>query len=206
MFSTLVAVTLTAMSCATSRTTFHDTWKNPDAAPLDLNGKKVLAVFMSGNDTVRYPAEEAMARELSARGAEAVSAHTIFSDADLRDADAIKQQAADLGYTAAFIIRPTGTTTVYDYTPALWAGSPYRHLWGPGYWRWGWGTAFEPGYLTADKVVRAETTVYSLEADDLVFSTVSRTYDPGRTSSFISELTKDVAQRMTRDGILAASL
>jgi hypothetical protein len=204
--ATFVISALT-MSCATNNTTFQSTWKNPEAPRLDLHGRKVVAVFMSSNDSVRYRAEDAIAAELTARGADGVAAHTFLTDADIRDADVVQQKARDAGFIAAVIVRITGNDTQYRYNPGpgVFGGGPYRHLWGPGYWRWGWGTVGAPGYLSVDKIVRAETLVYSTESDELVWSAVSRTFDPGHIDSFMSELTKDVAKRMTKDGVLTAS-
>ena len=207
IFTATLVISALAMSCATSNTTFQSTWKNPEAPMLDLHGRKVVAVFMSSNDSVRYRAEDAIAAELTARGADGIAAHTFLTDADIRDADIVREKAREEGFSAAVIVRITGNDTQYTYNrgPGVFAGGPYRHLWGPGYWRWGWGTVWEPGYLSVDKIVRAETLVYSTEPDELVWSAMSRTFDPGHIDSFMSELTKDVARRMTKDGVLTAS-
>jgi hypothetical protein len=208
IFTATLVISGLTMSCATSNTTFQSTWKNPAAPALDLHGRKVVAVFMSSNDSVRYRAEDAMATELTARGAEGVAAHTFLTDDDIRNADVVQEKAGQQGFTAAVIVRITGNDTQYTYNggPGLWAGGPYRHLWGAGYWRSGWGSVWAPGYLSVDKIVRAETLVYSTEPDELVWSAVSRTFDPGHIDSFMTELTKDAAKRMTKDGVLSASL
>ena len=64
--------------------------------------------------------------------------------------------------------RMTGTVRSTTYTPGFWTGGPYRHLWGAGL-EIGLGERVEPGYLTTDKIVRADTLVYSLERDELVW-------------------------------------
>ena len=44
--------------------------------------------------------------------------------------------------------------------------------------------------------------VYSLEQDKLVWAGVSRTVEPSKVDSFITELAKEVANQMEKDGLL----
>ena len=191
---------LATFSCAT--TTFQTTWRSPDARPLKLSGKKAVGVFVSRDHTLRRRAEDAMAREISARGARGVPAYTILTDEEVRDRDAAKAKLEQLGFSGAVVMRVVGTQTQYTYEPAYWARPYYHRFWG-GYWGWGWGTIWEPGYLVADKIVSVETLVYSLEQDQLVWAGVSRTVDPARIDSFIAELATAVTKQMAKDGLLA---
>jgi len=202
--TTVVVLALTLTACATSNTTFQSTWKNPEASPLNLNGQRVLAVFMTNDTSLRHRAEDAIAAEITARGAVGVASYTVLSDADLRDSEATREKARDEGFTAAVVMRLTGSGTQYTYTPGFWTGAPYRHIWGPGYWQWGWGRVWERGYLTADKFVKAETLVYSLDQDDLVWAGTSKTFEPGRIDKFVTTLTEDVSKQMSKDGVIAS--
>src|SRR3954471_20295067 len=79
------AAALFSFACAT--TTFQSTWKAPDAQPLRLTGQKVAAVFVSRNASVRRRAEDAMAREITSRGARGVPSYTVLSEDRVRDLD-----------------------------------------------------------------------------------------------------------------------
>jgi hypothetical protein len=193
------ALSLATFACAT--TTFQSTWRSPDARPLKLSGKKVVGVFVSKNQTLRRRAEDAMAREISARGAQGVPAYTILTDEEVKNRDAAKAKLEQLGFSGAVVMRVVGTQTQYTYEPAYWARPYYRHFWA-GYWGWGWGTVWEPGYLVADKIVSVETLVYSLEQDQLVWAGVSRTVDPTQIDPFIAELATAVTRQMAKDGLL----
>jgi hypothetical protein len=195
------AVALATFACAT--TTFQSTWRSPDARPLKLSGKKVVGVFVSKNQTLRRRAEDAMAREISARGAQGVPAYTILTDEEVKDRDAAKAKLEQLGFSGAVVMRVVGKETQYSYEPAYWARPYYHRFWGGGYWGWGWGTVWEPGYLVADKIVSVETLVYSLEQDQLVWAGVSRTVDPTQIDPFIAELATAVTKQMAKDGLLA---
>ncbi|MEP6995065.1 MAG: hypothetical protein ABI968_11130 [Acidobacteriota bacterium] len=197
---TLLSLVIGALAC--SSTTFQSTWRAPDARPLQLRGRKVVGLFISKNPTIRHTAENAMAREITARGAQGVPAYTVLSDAEERDQDRAKAKVDSMGFSGMVVMRVVGRETQYSYeAPTVWARPYYRHMWG-GYWGWGWQTVGTPGYLTADRVVKVETLVYSMEQDQLVWAGISKTVDPAHIDNFIGELASAVADRMEKDGLL----
>jgi hypothetical protein len=197
------AMALATFACAT--TTFQSTWRDPEARPLRLTGRKVVGLFVSKDPVRRRRAEDAMAREISARGAQGVPAYTVLSDEEIKDRESAKAKLERLGFSGAVVMRVVGSQTQYTAVePAYWAGPHYHRFWG-GYWGWGWGAIWEPGYLVADKIVSVETLVYSLEQDLLVWAGISRTVDPAQIESFISELASAVSKQLEKDGLLARS-
>jgi hypothetical protein len=198
------AATLLGAACAT--TTFESTWKSPDARPLRLAGRKVVTVFVSKDPLMRRRAEDAMAREINARGAEGVPSYTFLSDGEIGDRAAAKAKADALGFAGAVVMRVVGSETIYNNTRSdvVWAGPEYRRFWG-GYWGWGWGAAWQPGALSVSRIVKVETLIYSLEQDQLVWGGVSRTIEPGRIEDFVAELAAAVSKQMAEDGVLARS-
>lgn len=141
----LVAAALVSVACAT--TIFVSTWKAPDARPLRLSGRKVVAIFLSKSPATRRLAEDAMAKEISARGAQGVPGYTILSDEEVKNRDAAKAKLESLGFSGAVVMRVVGKETEVTYEPGiLWTRPYYRHFWG-GYWGWGWERVWEPGYL-----------------------------------------------------------
>jgi len=198
-FHWLLAVAmLLSLSCAT--TTFQSTWKSPTARPLRLAGRKVAAVFVNRDPALRRRAEDAMAREISARGARGIPAYTVLSDSEIRDQEGAKAKFEQLGFSGAVVMRIVGSETQYTYESAFWVHPHYHHFWG-GYWGWGWGTVWEPAYLREDRIVKVETLVYSLEQDQLVWAGVSRTFNPSEIEGFISELSAAVSKKMAKEGL-----
>jgi hypothetical protein len=196
----LAALALAPLACST--TTFESIWRAPDAQPLRLTGQKVVGLFLSKSPATRRKAEDAMAREISARGARGVPAYTVLSDEEVKDQEAAKAKLEKLGFGGAVVMRVVGRETQYSYEPGIaWARPYYRRFWG-GYWRWGWDTVYEPGYLQVDKIVKVETLVYSLVQDQLVWAGVSRTVDPAHIEDFIAELSQAVTKQMEKDGLL----
>jgi hypothetical protein len=199
--ATVAAAVLGIVAC--SSTTFDSTWRAPDARPLQLSGKKAVAIFVNKNMTLRRTAEDALARQISAHGAQGVAAYTIFGDEDIRDQAMVRAKLQSLGFSGIVIMRVAGKETQVNYVPGSYYGSPYYRTWG-GYWGYGWGAVYDPGYLSVEKVVKIETLVYSLDQDKLVWAGVSRTVDPTQVDSFVSEVAKACAEQMEKDGLIHA--
>ena len=200
---TLAAVLAAAVACTS--TTFDSTWRSPEARPLQLTGRKVLAVFVARDQGRRRRGEDAMVREIQARGAQAVASYTVLSEQEARDPEGSKAKLQQLGFAGAVVMRVVGRETEVTYEPGVvWTRPYYRHFWG-GYWVWGWGHVWEPGYLRADRVVKVETLVYSLEQDQLVWAGVSRTVNPDRIDDLVADLAKAVTRQLQKSGLLASA-
>jgi hypothetical protein len=199
MILILAVLALSPLACST--TTFESTWRSPEAQPLRLEGQKVVGMFLSKSPARRRRAEDAMAREISARGAQGVPAYTVLSDEEVKDQEIARAKLEKLGFGGAVVMRVVGRETQYSYEPAaVWARPHYRHFWA-GYWRWGWDSVYEPAYLQVDKIVKVETLVYSLVQDQLVWAGVSRTVDPSHIEDFIAELAQAVTKQLEKDGL-----
>ena len=74
-----------ALAAALTAVSFKAVWKSPEVAQLNDAGKKVAALIVSADFNLRMSAEEALARELTARGTEGVAAYRLIPTAELRD-------------------------------------------------------------------------------------------------------------------------
>jgi hypothetical protein len=81
------------------------------------------------------------------------------------------------------------------------ASARYGSFWG-GYYRYGWGAVYEPGYLRTDTIVTVETLVYSLADDKLIWAGASQTTNPSSLDGFVRELAGKVADQMRKEGLL----
>jgi hypothetical protein len=199
------AVTLTA--CAT--TSFHSTWRNPAAQPLNLKSKKVAALVLSEDTGLRYGAEDAMAREITAHGAVGVPAYSLIPSELVREKDQekAKQKAKELlenaeveGVVAMRLVSKDKSLTATG--GGYWGNPHYSSFWGPGLWGWGWGGAYDAAFLRLDTIFVVETLVYSLPQDKLVWASQSQTTNPTEVRSFMHEVGKKVAEEMQKQGLL----
>ena len=144
----------------------------------------------------RLGAEDALARELTERGAIGIAGYTIVPQ-DERDEEKAKKLLAQAGVAGAVVMRVVDQSRdVYQSTGSLqYVGSYYPSFW--GYWGYGWGAVYQPGHMTTENVFSIETLVYSLEQDQLIWAGTSSTTNPKNIPDFIRELC-DVAGREIR--------
>jgi hypothetical protein len=62
--------------------------------------------------------------------------------------------------------------------------------------------AYDPGYLRTDTLVYVETLVYDLRQDKLVWAAQTKTMNPSKVESFISELVAKAASEMRKEGVI----
>jgi hypothetical protein len=197
----LVAAAVAAVGCA--GTTFNSTWKAPEAQPLNFKGKKVAALIVSKDEGVRYGAEEALAREITARGAEGIAAYRIVPKEVIQDKDKAREFFEKAGVVGVVAMRVVGKEQQLNSSPGTYWSSPYyATFWGAGYYGWGWGGVYSPGYLQTDTIVSVETLIYSLPQNKLVWAGRSETTNPSKVGPFIKDLVSKVAAELKKEGLI----
>ena len=188
---------VTFAACAT--TSLESTWKDPAAAPLNLKGKKVVALVVTDEEALRYAAEDEAAREITAHGAVGVPAYTLLPQAQIRDKERARAIFEKEGVQAVVVVRPIAKEK--ELSGSFWSSPGYSSFWGPGFWGGGWGGGGD-GYLRTDTILIVETLVYSLQQNKLVWASQSKTINPTQVGSFMRELSKTLGTEMEKQGLL----
>jgi len=187
-------LTLLLAGCSTTPTEMTTVWKDPSYAAGPMKNIVVFGGRM--NATNRRTLEDGFAAALSAHGVQATPSYTLFPG-DLpakQDAQTALQKA---GVDGVLVADMRGEKTQSTYVPGPYAGP----FWG-GYYG-GWGGAFDPGYVTTDKFVKFETSLWSPSgAGKMVWSAVTETENPSSGKDFVSSLTKSVIPSLTNAGFL----
>jgi hypothetical protein len=188
-------------ACAT--TGFVSTWKAPDAQPLQLSGAKVAAVVMIGNEAARRAAEDALAREITAHGAQGVAMYTIQPEARPDNEQAVRAAVEGAGVAGAVVMRPVGKEKEVVATPVAYSGPMYGGYWG-GYYGYGWGSPYAYGgtEIRTDTIVSIETLVYSLRQNKLVWAGQSKTTNPTGVDQLVKETSTAVALELQKQGLI----
>jgi hypothetical protein len=194
-FRSLVLAFLLPLCGACASTTWESTWRASDAGPVDYTGKRVATVFVSSEEGTRRAAEDALAAEVSSRGPVGVPSYTLLAAEDLQDEAALRAKLLDAGCEGALVMRITGEEQRVRATdPHYSSFSSYSDH--------GWGMAYAPAYVTTDTIVHAETLVYDLGQDKLLWAGTSRTFEPDRTQEFVVELAQAAAEEMRAVGLI----
>jgi len=191
-----------AAACAS--TSFQSSWKNPAAEPGNFKGKKVAALVVSKEEGVRYGAEDALARELTARGAMGIAAYSLIPKELVQDKEKSKEFLEKANVVGVVAMRVVGKDQQITQSAGgmYWGGPAYATFWGAGYYGYGWGGVYSPGYIQTDTIVIVETLVYSLPQNKLVWAAQSETTNPSKVGPFIHELVTKAAAEMEKQGLI----
>jgi hypothetical protein len=165
--------------CATTHIT--SAWSDPDLAKVPF--RKVLVVFQHPDPALRRTLERNMAAEIG----NAVPAHAIFSDEEVRDVGKVRQRLREQGFDSSVVMRIVAVERDVAYYPGGFYPAPYyRGFY--GYWGYGWGMVYDPGYYRLNRTVRVATNVYSVPDDKLVWAAESETFNPASMRDAVDQV------------------
>jgi hypothetical protein len=188
-----------AVAVLPAAVTFTSTFKSIDAGAVNFAGKKVAALVISNDDSLRVPGEESLVRELTARGMQAVATYRIAPKEELRSAETARPWFEKSGVEGVVAVRPISADTRQVYTPDLWVGTNYGTLW--GYYGYGWSAVFVPGSRQQQTTVVVETLVFSLPRNQILWGSVTETKNARDLRAFVAELAKASVEEMQKQGL-----
>ena len=199
LLPTVLALALLAPVATRAAVTFTTTFKSLDAGGTTFFGKKVAALVITEDDSLRVAGEESLVRELKLRGVPGVASYRIAPKEELRHPETAKPWFEKAGVEGLIAVRPVTAESTVTYTPATWVSTNYSTLW--GYYGYGWGAVYVPGSRQRETVVVVETTLYSVPRNQLLWATVSESRNPDDLRGFVQELMKESVKEMQKQGL-----
>ena len=196
------AIVLFSVTLFAADIKFLSTWKSSEAATTSLVGKKVATLVIAEEDGLRVAGEEALVRELEARGIPAIATYRIVPKPELATAERAKPWFEKAGIQGVVAVRPISKDKVREYSPATWTSSYYSSFW--NYYGYGWGAYYSPGIDRTDTVVVVETLVFDMASNGLVWASVTETTNPKELQPFISDLARGTIKEMQKQGLAKA--
>jgi hypothetical protein len=197
-----LAFLVVALTLADNDIKFLSTFKPPNAGTTSFVGKKVATLVIADDDGLRVSGEEALGRELEARGITAVAAYRIVPKPELASAERAKPWFEKAGVQGVVAVRPISKEKVREYTPSTWTEPYYSSFW--NYYGYSWGAYYSFGRDRVDTVVVLETLVFDLAANSLVWASVTETRNPKELQPFISDLARATIKEMQKQGLAKA--
>jgi hypothetical protein len=190
----VVALGLAAVALAGPK--FIAVWKSPDVARLNFAGKKVAALAITDDQALQMSAEEALTRELTARGVSGIAAYRLLPREEMKDADKAKGWFERAAIDGVVALRPVRKDTEKVYTPTVWASSYYQNFW--GYYGYGWSSVYVAGSSTETTTIVVETLIFNVHSGELIWAATSETKDPKQLQSFIKDLVSGAVSEMKK--------
>jgi hypothetical protein len=177
---------------------FTYTWKSPDAQPVIFAGKKVAVVLVSQDRAGRRAVEDAMAKEITKRGAEGVASSEIISETDIKNPDAAKAKFQEAGIAGVMVIRATPQTGD-PVDPNMWRDPIYKDVWGFTSRSW---KQEESSAQKKDVKFRVEISIYSVEQNQLIWIGTTE-MKSSKLVEFIQGVIDEIAEEMQKADLLA---
>jgi hypothetical protein len=170
---------------------FASTWTPPDVQPVDFTGKKIVVLVLGRNLQKCLAAEEDLAREITARGAQGIAGHTLISENELSDKEKVKSDLAKAGVAGAVVIRA--------WIKGQQSAGPDQDR---GFWKF-YGETMETdsGQPPENVDLYVETRVYSIDQDKMMWTGSSSTKS-SKLEKFIQELVPAIGEAMNKQGLL----
>jgi hypothetical protein len=193
----VLAVALSATVAA--KTKFSSVMQSPEAVKVSFSGKKIAALVIDKDDSLRVSGEEGLVNELNARGMRGVASYRIMPKEELRNTANARgwyEKSAVQGVVALRVVSNERYKTI---TPSTWTTAYYQDYW--GYYGQSWGAVFTPGSERIDHFVSIETLIYNLPDGHLLWAGVSLTENVKTSAQVIAEVAKEAVKEMNKQGL-----
>jgi hypothetical protein len=196
----LVLVVLGALhGTALAGTTFTSTWRAPEATGVSFAGQKVVALVISADENLRISGEEGLVREITGLGIQGVAAYRVIPKEELQDPEKARGWFERSQAAGVVAMRPVSADKERTYVPGTWASPSYSSLW--GYYGYGWGAVYSPGYVKEDTRVVIETLIYRVADGKLLWAGLSESTNPKSTAKLLKDLVEEAVKEMRKQGL-----
>ena len=184
-----------AVACG-SPTTLTAVWKAPGVTGVRF--QKILVAAQDKDQARRRNMEAFLVKRLQ----NATPSYELLDEAEARDTARAKAKIVSSGFDGAVVIRFVGARDRQTHTPgtSYWGAAPYGTMW--GFWGYGWGAVYDPGYMTNDTLVALESNVYSVSRDELIWSSQSETVNPGSVNKLMQSMVDATAREMRKQKVI----
>jgi hypothetical protein len=145
-------------------------------------------------------AEEAIAREVTARGPVGVAAYRMIPREELEDADKAHAWFERSGVAGVIVMRVVSLDTETVHSQVMWTTTYYQSF--SSYYETGWGTMTPIGSPRENTILSVETLLFDVAKNELVWAGVTQTKNPDDVQSYISGLVDAIVTELQREGLV----
>ena len=178
---------------------FRSTFKAKDAQKLEMAGKKVAAVLISHDDSLRMSVEEALARELTSRGPVGVAAYRSIPAELLQDPDKARAWFERTGVVGVIVLRVLNVDKETVPSVVVWSTMYYQDF--NNYYATGWGAA-TPIRTREVTTIAVETVLFDVASGKLIWGSVTESTNPKNVQTYIAGLADEIAKELRREGLV----
>jgi len=149
---------------------------------------------------VKMSAEEALAREITARGPIGIAAYRAIPKEELVDKDRAQQWFARTGVAGAVVVRVVNVDTTKEYSSVMFGAAYYQTF--SGFYEYGTATIVPIGNGRDKTTYAIETLLFDVaNGGKLLWAGMSETTDPKNIQTFVAGLAKAVGADLEKKGM-----
>jgi hypothetical protein len=199
----LCSLVLVLGACA-APTVLNTQWSNPDFKGKPL--KNILVVAVVKDSANRRTFEDAMVRQLAAKGVTAEPSYRYSADPGVMEQAKLQQAVQQSGATGVLLSRVVNVSQSVKVSPGMYMGPPVGYGFGGFYGYYGgmWASSYYSApTLYTEENVTADTRLFEAKDFFLVWS-ASTTTTPGSVSAnaMIDQFTQLIVNSMRTDGLI----
>jgi hypothetical protein len=179
---------------------FTSTWKAPGPLPSSYAGKKVVGLIVSEDMDLRMSTEEALARALTARGAQGVAAYRVIPKEEIHNPESVKAWFQRTGAAGLVVMRLVDLQKETTPSGIVWQSGYYNSLW--SYYPYAWTTTIDVVHARTDISVVVETLLFDVPGARLLWAGTSTSTNPKDAQVVVQQIVAAAADQMKKDGLI----
>lgn len=182
------------MSCTT--TTVKNVWKDKD---YQGNPNNIIVIMVTKSPVTRELVEGMFVAGLDARDNNAVASYKIIPIDQLTDRDIVESKIRSMGADAVLVSRLVDRKTMetYDFGVIYAIPNFYYDWW--GYYDY---VMVTPGYTDETQVLIAETNMYDIKTEKLIWSARSETEVTEGSQQLIKTFVEIMIRKLASEGVI----
>jgi hypothetical protein len=182
------------VSCATTQLTA--VWEAPNfKGPI----RKIAVVGAFQSQTIRNVFEDEFVKRLSDSGLDAIASYTIVPVEKVEEQEYLMSRISESGADVVLVTRLIDIKTEQTYVrESVYVVPEYYYNWGH-YYRY----IYSPGYVVNTDYAYAETNIYSVNDQKMIWSAHSRTQISGTNEKLIRSFVETIVDRLSEGSLTA---
>lgn len=197
-------VVLTASLVGCTGTKIIESTVLEDTGPVDLSGKTVAVLALTGDEAVRKAVENALVLEFGKRDIQGLASHTVIPSESARDQDQVKTALAASEADLLIVLDLLGTKEETRYEVA----DPFDHYYHSTFY-YSYSALYDHRYIHDPFVwertyttYTVATLVYRMSDEKLVWKAISESFAPAGAKGFAREITRAASATLKKEGLL----
>jgi hypothetical protein len=185
---------------ACNTTQLESNWKAPEIGAIKFT--KVIVIAATADEASRRIAEDTMKAQIT--GIPVVASYELLPKfSDQKNRAKVAQAIRDSGADGIVVVRTVSDAKEVSYTPGSPMPMPYRSFYGyytrpyamqPMYW--------DAGTLSTDRVIGMETNIYNAKDEQLIWTGLTRSTNPGSVQRLINEVAEVVRAKLREQKLI----